>query len=236
MLSQIIDKFKYMHQEFDQFTELLTRKGTYPYSYMNKWSKFDVSTKKLEMKHFRNDLTGDEISGEDLKFFKKVCKKLKIKTLGEYHDIYLMSDVLLLADVFENFRKTCLENYKLDPCHYYSAPGLAWDACLKITNIKLELISDINKYLFIKKGLRGGVSIITHRKATANNKNMKSYDEKKPSKYIAYFDANNLYGWAMVQSMTFGGIKWTKPEDLKLENVETNSNKEHMIEVDLEYT
>ena len=98
-----------------------------------------------------------------------------------------MSDVLLLVDVFENFRKTCLENYKLDPCHYFSAPGLAWDACLKMTNISLELISDIDKYLFIEKGLRGGVSIITHRKATANNKNMKSYDEKKPFKTYCLF-------------------------------------------------
>ena len=105
-----MDKFKYMHQEFGQFTELLTRKGTYPYSYTNKWSKFDVSTNKLERNHFRNDLTGDEIS-EDFKFYKKVCKKLKIRTLGEYHDLYLKTDVLLLADVFENFRKTCLEYY-----------------------------------------------------------------------------------------------------------------------------
>src|SRR2546426_4978768 len=253
-----MDQFKYMNQEFRQvfnenmelternggkFTdeeiqeiiELLTRKGIYPYSYMNKWNKFDVSTKKLEMKHFRNDLTGDEISDEDFKFFKKVCKKLKIKTLGEYHDIYIMSDVLLLADVFENFRKTCLENYKLDPCHYYSAPGLAWDACLKMTNIKLELISDIDKYLFIEKGLRGGVSIITHRKATANNKNMKSFDEKKPSKHIAYFDANNLYGWAMVQSMPYGRFKWIEPEDFKLENVTNSSEKGHILEADIEY-
>src|SRR5437870_7008750 len=230
-----MDKFKYVNQEFGQFAELLTRNGIYPYSYMNKWSKFDVSTTKLERKHLRNDLTGDEISDKDFKSYKTVRKRLKIKTLGEYHDLYLKSDVLLLADVFENFRKTCLEYYKLDPCHYFSAPGLAWDACLKMTNISLELISDIDKYLFIEKGLRGGVSIIKHRKATANNKNMKSYDEKKSSKHIAYFDANNLYGWAMVQSMPFGGFKWIESEDFKLENVETNSKKGHILEVDLEY-
>src|SRR3989454_192059 len=230
-----MDQFKYVNQEFGQFAELLTRKGIYPYSYMNKWGKFDVSTKKLERKHFRNDLTGDEISDEDFKFYKTVCKKLKIKTLGEYHDLYLKSDVLLLTDVFENFRKTCLEYYKLDPCHYFSAPGLTWDACLKMADISLELISDIDKYLFIEKGLRGGVSIITHRKGTANNKNMKSYDDKKPSKYIAYFDANNLYGWAMVQSMPFGGFKWAEPEDFNLETVKNNSKKGHILEVDLEY-
>ena len=113
-----------------------------------------------------------------LSFIRKFVKKLKIKTLVEYHDLNLKSDVLLLADVSENFRKTFIEYYKLDPCHYFSAPGLAWDACLKMTDISLELISDIDKYLFIEKGLRGGVSIITHRKATANNKDMKSFDEK----------------------------------------------------------
>ena len=101
--------------------------------------------------------------------WESLCR-IRGKTLGEYHDLYLKSDVLLLADVFENFRKTRLEYYKLDPCHYFSAPGLAWDACLKMTSVSLELISDIDKYLFIEKGLRGGVSIITHRKATANNR------------------------------------------------------------------
>ena len=201
-----IDKFKYTTQKFNEFTELLTRKGVYPYSFMNKWSKFDVSTNKLEKKHFKNDLTGDEISDDDFRFFKQVCREMKIKTLGEYHDLYLKSDVLLLADVFENFRKTCLDYYKLDPCHYYTAPGLSWDACLKMTEIKLELIPDIDMYLFIEKGLRGGLSVITHRKSTANNKFMKNYDSEKPSKHIVYLDAVNLYGWAMIQNLPYEGF------------------------------
>ena len=202
---------------------------------MNKWSKFDVSTKKLEKKYFTNDLTGDEISDDDFKFYKKVSRKLNIKTLGEYHDLYLKSDVLLLADVFEHFRKTCIDYYKLDPCHYYTAPGLSWDACLKMTKIKLDLISDIDMYLFIEKGLRGGLSIITHRKATANNKFMKNYDPKKPSKQIIYLDAVNLYGWSMIQSMPYKDFKWKKPEEFKIENVRNNSRKGHILEVDLEY-
>ena len=107
-----------------------------------------------------------------------------MKTLGEYHDLYLKSDVLLLADVFENFRETCFQYYKLDPAHYYSAPGLSWNACLKMTGIELELISDVDMYLMIEKGLRGGMSVITHRKAVASNKYMSSYDPDKPSKYI----------------------------------------------------
>ena len=230
-----MEQFKYTNQEFDNFSELLTRKGVYPYSFMNSWKKFEVSTKELQKEHFTNDLTGDEISDDNFKFYKKVCKKLKIKTLGEYHDLYLKSDVLLLVDVFENFRKTCLEYYKLDPCHYYSAPGLAWDACLKMTKIKLELISDIDMHNFIEKGLRGGVSIITHRKATANNQDMKDYNKEKPSKHIIYLDANNLYGWAMIQSLPYGGFKWTDPKQFKLKNVGENSEIGHILEVDLEY-
>ena len=104
---------------------------------------------------------------------------------------------MLLADVFEKFIDTCLKFYKLDPCHYFSSPGLSWDAMLKMTGVKLEKISDIDKYLFIEKGLRGGISYIAKRYSEANNKYMKNYDPTKPSKYISYLDMNNLYGWAM---------------------------------------
>ena len=127
--------------------------------------------------------------------------------MGEYHNLYLKSGVLLLADVFENFRKTCIQYYKLDPCHYFTSPGLSWDAMLKMTDIKLELMVDIDMYQFIEKGMRGGVSYIANRYGKANNKYMKEYDEKAPSKYIMYLDANNLYGWAMSQALPTGGFK-----------------------------
>ena len=107
--------------------------------------------------------------------------------MGEYHDLYLRSDVALLADVFEEFRRACLSNYKLDPCHYFSSPGLSWDAMLRKTGIKLELITDIDMYQFIEKGIRGGVSYISHRHSKANNKYMSDYDSSKPSKHIVYF-------------------------------------------------
>ena len=113
--------------------------------------------------------------------------------------MYLKSDVLLLSSVFLNFRETCFPYYKLDPAHYYSAPGLSWNAYLKMTGIELKLISDVDMYLMIEKGLRGGMSVISHRKAEANNKYMISYDPKKPSKYITYLDANSLYLWSMIQ-------------------------------------
>jgi len=206
---------------------------------MNKWSTFDVNPKKLKPKHFTNDLTGEKISDDDFTFFRKVCKKFKIKNLGEYHDLYLKTDILLLADVFEHFRKTCLSAYKLDPGHYYTDPGLAWDACLKMTGIELELLSDIDMHLFIEQGLRGGVSIITHRKGTANHKYMKHYDPKKPSKYILDLDANNLYGWSMSQSMPYKGFKWINPTNFRLRSYKklcSNKLKRgHILECDIEY-
>ena len=150
---KLADKFKYTSEEFGEDTQLMTRKGIYPYSYMDCWDKFDVTPETLTKIDFRNDLTGDDITDEDFEFYSEVCNKFNIKSLGEHHDLYLKSDVLLLADVFENFRKTCFEYYHLDPCHYISSPGLAWAAMLKMTDVELELISDIDMYLFIEKGL-----------------------------------------------------------------------------------
>ena len=114
--------------------------------------------------------------------------------MGDYRDRYLKKDVLLLADVFEKFIDTSFEFYRLHPCHYFSSPGLSWDAMLKMTGVKLEKMLDIDKYLFTEKGLRGGISYIAKRYAKANNKYMKDYDPKKPSKFITYLDMNNLYG------------------------------------------
>ena len=161
-----------------------------------------------------------------------------IKTMGEYHDLYLVSDVLLLTDVFENFRKTCMQYYKLDPCHYFTSPGLSWDAMLKMTNIKLELMTDIDMFQFIEKGMRGGVSYIANRYGNANNKYMKEYDEKAPSKYIMYLDANNLYGWAMSQYLPTGNFKSMTDKEISkidLGKYKADCKKGLIPEVDLEY-
>ena len=124
----------------------------------------------------------------------KIKDKFNLKNMGGYHDYYLKRDVLLSADVLEKCIATCLKYYRLDPCHYFSSPGLIWDAMLKMTCLKLEKISDIDKYLFIEKDLRGGISYIAKRYAKANNKHINNYDPKKQSTFISYLDMTNLYG------------------------------------------
>lgn len=125
-------------------------------------------------------------------------------SLKEYHDFYLLCDILLLSDVFETFRDTCLQNYDLDPGHFYTAPGLSWQAALKMTNVWLELLTDIEQHLFIESGIRGGVSVISHRFAKANLPALEGYDDTQPNQHLIYWDANNLYGWAMSQPLPTG--------------------------------
>ena len=144
---------------------------------------------------------------------KKIWDKFKMKNMANYHDYYLKKDVLLLADVFEKFIYTCLKFYGLHPCHYFSCPGLSWDVMLKMTGVKLEEISDVDKYLFIKKGLRGAISYIAKKYAKANNKYMNDYDPKKSSKFVTYLDMNNLYGWDLSEYLPYGKFKWIKTVD-----------------------
>ena len=131
---------------------------------------------------------------------------------GKYHDLNVQSDTLLLADVFENFRNMSLDIYGLDPVYFVPAPGLAWQACLKKTEVKLELLTDYDMILMIEKGIRGGICQATHRYAKANNKYMKNYDKSIDSLHIEHLDANNLYGWAMSQKLPTNGFIWV--EDL----------------------
>ena len=131
-----------------------------------------------------------------------------MKNIGDYHDHYLKKDVLLLADILEKFIDICLKFYGLDPSPYFSSPGLIWDVMLKMTGVRLEKIVDIDMYLLIEKGLRRGITYIANRHAKTNNKYMKIFDPKKPSKFITYLDINNVYGWAMSGYLPNGGFKW----------------------------
>ena len=159
-----------------------------------------------------------------------------MKNNGDYHDHYLKKDVLLLTCVFEKFIKTCLEFYGLDSCHYISSPGVSWDAMLRKTGTEFEKISDIDKYYFIEKGLRGGTSYIAKRYAKANNKYMNDYDPKKQSTFISYLDMNNLYGWAMSKYLPCGRFKWLKNIDkFDIMSINDKSPIGYFLEVDLEY-
>ena len=163
------DDLKYTSKEFTgKKLSLMSQKGVYPYDFMDSFEKFDQM--ELPTKdQFYSILNDQHITNDEYDHAKKVWKAFNIETMGEYHDLYLKSDVLLLADVFESSRKTCLQYYKLDPCHYFTSPGLSWDAMLKMTNIKLELMIDVNMYQFIEKGMRGRVSYIVLRHSVANN-------------------------------------------------------------------
>ena len=250
-----IDSFSFMSQSLDRLSSnlsdnafiyskeafpndneftLIKKKGVYPYDYTDSFQRFS-ETSLPAILDFYSILNDTNISELDYEHAKKVWSVFKIRDLGEYHDLYLKTDVLLLADVFESFRKTCLEYYKLDPCNYFSAPGLSWDALLRMTKINLDLISDVNAQLFIEKGMRGGISYIAHRHAVANNKYMKNYNPERESSYIMYLDANNLYGWAMSQALPFKDFKWLDPEDFILDNYTDDTRKGVILEVDLEY-
>ena len=228
--------FKNLNRVIKHNTSLLTRKGVYPYDYVSSIDKLK-ETKLPSKDEFYSKLYDEEISEEDFQHAINVWNSFNCQTLQDYHDLYLKTDVLLLADVFENFRKTCLKHYKLDPCHYYTAPGLAWDACLKETKQDLELLKDYDMLMMFEQGIRGGISHISKRYAEANNKYMKDFDETKPSTYIQYLDANNLYGWAMSQKLPTHGFKWidvNKSKVLKLfEKKDTNQG--FIFEVDLDY-
>ena len=221
-----------------EHAEILKQKGFYPYEYMDNVERFKEN-KPPPLKAFYSKLSGRGITKTDYKHVWNVWNTFNMKTLKEYHELYNLTDVLLLADVFENFRDLCLKIYKLDPVYYYTTPGLAWDACLKITNIQLELLNDVNMLLMFEKGIRGGISIISNRYGEANNNYMKKFNKKKLNKFLMYLDANNLYGWAESQKLPTHGFKWlTNGEMEKLFNNQIVQEWERIpciLEVDLEY-
>ena len=225
-----LEKLIQTKKEFGEKVKLISRKGIYPYDYMNGIKKF--SEEKLPPKEeFYSKLNDCNISDEDYNHAKEVWKEFEVKNLGEYHDLYLKSDVLLLADVFEEFRNVCLENYSLDPAWYYTSPGLSWDALLKHSRVSLELLTDPDVLLLFEKGIRGGISMIPNRFGKANNKFMgDTFDPSQPSKFITYLDANNLYGCAMMKPLPVGDFKWMVDKELK-----NWKDTPCILEVDLDY-
>lgn len=234
--------------------ELAQRKGVFPYEYITNINILNY-TELPSKEDFYSKLSEKGITDSEYKHAHNVWTTGKMETLKEYHDFYLKTDVLLLADVFEDFRNSGMTSYNLDPARYWTLPGYSWDCMLKFTDINLELLTDIDMYQFCEKGIRGGVSLITHRYAKANNPYLdveieklnkerkennepllkKLYDPKIENSYIIYVDANNLYGGegGMSGLLPYKDFEWIDPKDFHLHN--DNEDKGYIVECDIEY-
>ena len=166
------------------------------FTHLNTWmtGKNSMKHNYLKKKDFYPHLNKEDNTDADYTHGKKVCKDFEIKCLGEYHDLYVQRNTLLLADIFKNFRNMCLEIYELDPVRFFTAPRSTWQTALKKTKVKLDRLNDIKMLLKLGKGIRGGIFHAIHRYAKANNKRMKDYDKNKDSSYLKYWDVNNLCG------------------------------------------
>ena len=237
LINRFASTYEFCNKDLNKFI-LLLRKGVYPYEYMDNWERFN-ETSLPNKESFYSNLNMENTDDIDYRHGNNIFKIFGLKNLGVYHDLYVQSDTLLLADVFENFRNKYLEVYELDPAHFLSLPGLAWEACLKKTNIKLELLTDYDMLLMVEEGIRGGICHSIHRYTKANNKYMNNYDENEESSYIQYLDANNLYGWAMSQKLPINNFTWvehtSKINEDFLKNYYENSKKGYILEVDVKY-
>ena len=237
LIERFANTYKFCNNDLDNFIMLL-RKGVYPYEYIDEWDKFNE--KVLPGKEsFYSNLTLENISEKDYAHASNIFKQFNVNNLGEYHDLYVRSDTLLLADIFENFRQSCLKNCELDPVHFVSLPGLAWQACLKKTNVELELLMDYDMLLMVEEGIRGGICHAVQRYAHANNKYMNDFDKKNKSSYIQYLDENNLYGKAVTEKLPVRGFKWmediSKVDEDFVKVYNKNDNKGYILDVHVDY-
>ena len=181
----------------------------------------------------------EDITDANYAHIERVPKDFEVKNLEEYHDLYVQSNTLLLADVFENFRNMHLKIYELDPTKFLSGPRSAWQRASRKNKVKLDLLTDIDMLLMVGKGIRGGICHPIYQYAKASNKYMKDYDTNIQSSYIQYWDVNNLCGWAMSQKLPVNSFEWIKGtsqfnEDL-IKHCNEESDEGHFLEVDVQY-
>jgi hypothetical protein len=228
-LVQDCDKFPHTEKYFGDSKPV---KGIFPYDYFTHAGVFsEISLPPREM--FLSSLNDKNITEREYQCAIDTWNKFSCETFGDYHDLYLRLDVLLLTDIFEQFRTTSLKECRLDPAYYFSLPGLSWDAMLLHTDVKLSLLTDIDMYQFIEKSLRGGVSIITKKYAHANNKYLTDYDPSQESNFILYLDMNNQYGTAMSMPMPYGGFKFISSEEFLTATVEDWATLEDLSTIKL---
>jgi len=180
---------------------------------MTSSEKFNV-TELQPIDAFYDSLNDQALDPKDYKRAQETWSHFKIHTLKEYHDHYLRLNTLLLANIFENFLNSIIEGHQLDPLHFMYLPYLAWAMALKHTDIDLSLLTDANMYLMIESAMRGGIPTISNRHAKANNLHVEGYDPTKPTQYIAYLDANNLYGAAQSELLPVCGFSFLSADEV----------------------
>ncbi|KAL4098045.1 hypothetical protein QTP88_022717 [Uroleucon formosanum] len=237
LTNNLRNKFKELSKYFsEEHLDLVTRKLAYPYEYMDCEEKFN-ETCLPPIEKFYSSLTNKNITKEEYENSQKIWKVFNIQNMREFTSLYNKIDVLLSTDIIENFRDISLKNYKLDPMWYYTTPGFAWDCMLRMTNIKLDLLTDIDQILIFESGIRGGLSQCSQRYSKANNKYMgDKFKKKEESIFLQYLDANNLYGWAMSKYLPTGDFKWVdNVNNFDVMNISDKSCKGYILEVDLSY-
>ena len=227
------EKYQNLQSHFPEKHSLLTKKGYFPYSYLNCFSKFD-NTEIPKIEEFTNKMTGKKLTKKQYSHVNLVWKEFSCKNLLQYHNIYLLSDTLILADVFEHFRNRTLEVFKLDPVRYLTLPSLSYDAMLSFTKVTLERIRDIEIYTMIERGIRGGVSVICRRYGKANLPGMPHYNPEVPKSTLLFLDFNALYSHCMTKYLPVGAYEWVSiPPDIL--DIPPTSKYGYLLEVSLSY-
>ena len=234
-----VDKFKHTRRVFenDEQFELLLQEGIYPYTYMDSFERFSESQLPPKEASF-NDLTNSDISDEDFERAGKVWNLFDCQTLLDYNEIYIKSVVCILTDVFVAFCELFIQDYGLDPKHYITLPSYSFDCMLRFTSIQLQLMTCADMVLFVESFIRGGISVVTSRLATANNPLIKGYDVTKPTSYVNYFNAVNLHGATMIKQLPVSDFRFLNDDGIAsfdITKVEPNGSVGYLVQVDLLY-